>query len=423
MTVRIKAALVLLAVVSITAVSLSHSQDKFRLKPGAKGKTCLNCHTGFKEKLNLPFLHTPVRKGDCSDCHNPHTSNHGKLLAGNVNRICFSCHEGIVPPKARSAHKVAVEGNCVKCHDPHAAKNRNNLLSAGNELCLGCHKRIATEIAGNKFKHGPVEKGCLNCHNPHASSDAPALLKKDVPGLCVACHSPNTPSFGKQHLGYPVAKARCTSCHDPHGSSSRGMFLGKGHQPVVNKMCSQCHPDPSSPDALGVRKAGYELCRGCHNDMMNETFGKNRVHWPVVDKTSCLNCHSPHASRDNALLRRPQTALCGECHQDTIEKQRKSLAKHPPVDEGNCTKCHRPHSSDSVFLMDNAAVINVCGTCHDWQRHSTHPIGEKAVDRRSRNLRMDCTSCHSNHGSEYKRFMQYDPKMDLCVQCHEKYSR
>ena len=203
MTLRTKTALVLFAIVSTVAVSSSHAQDKFRLKPGAKGKVCLTCHETFKEKLKLPFVHTPVKAGDCSDCHNPHTSSHGKLLAENVNRICFSCHEGIVPAKARSAHKVVAEGNCVKCHDPHAAKNKNNLLQAGNELCFGCHQRIAKEVAGNKFKHNPVEKGCLNCHTPHGSAKTPSLLKSDVPGICVACHKPDAPSFGKAAHGIP----------------------------------------------------------------------------------------------------------------------------------------------------------------------------------------------------------------------------
>jgi predicted CXXCH cytochrome family protein len=423
MTLRTKTALVLLAIVSTTAVSLSYSQDKFRLKPGAKGKVCLTCHESFKEKLKLPFLHTPVKAGDCSDCHNPHTSSHGKLLSENVNRICFSCHGGIVPEKARSVHKVVVEGNCVKCHDPHGAKNKNNLLQAGNALCSGCHQRLAKEVAGNKFKHNPVEKGCLNCHTPHASAKALSLLKSDVPALCVACHKPDAPAFGKQHMGYPVAKSNCSSCHDPHGSGSRGILWGIPHQPVANKMCNQCHLDPSSPDALKTRKAGYELCRGCHNTKMNEILGGNRIHWPVVDKMSCQNCHRPHASRENALLKEPQLPLCGKCHGDTIERLDKSLVKHKPAQEGSCTKCHMPHSSNNVLLLDNTSPINLCGTCHDWQKHSTHPIGEKAVDKRNRNVTMDCSSCHAPHGSEHKRFMWFDVKRELCEQCHEQYKR
>src|SRR5512141_2545766 len=67
MTLRTKTVIIILAMVSTVAVASSNAQDKFRLKPGAQGKVCLNCHEGFKDKLKLPFLHTPVKKGDCSD--------------------------------------------------------------------------------------------------------------------------------------------------------------------------------------------------------------------------------------------------------------------------------------------------------------------------------------------------------------------
>jgi predicted CXXCH cytochrome family protein len=423
MRLRTKAGMALMGIAFLTAASLAFSQDKFRLKPGAKGRVCLTCHVAFQERLKLPSVHTPVRSGDCSDCHNPHTSSHGKLLAEDPNRICFSCHDGIVPGEARSAHKVALEGNCVACHDPHAAKNPNNLRLAGNELCFSCHAQIAKAVSGNKFKHSPVEKGCLNCHNPHASSEADALLTAKMPDLCTGCHKPDRPSFAKRHMGYPVEKGRCGSCHDPHGSPNRGILWAEVHRPVASRMCQQCHEDPSSPEALSTRKAGLELCRGCHNTMLNETFLRNRLHWPVADKVSCLNCHSPHASRESALLKDAMIPLCGGCHQDTIRRQETSLAKHPPIQEGDCAKCHMPHSSNNVFLLDNTSVANLCGTCHDSQKHSSHPIGEKAVDKRNRNLSMDCLSCHRSHGSEFKSFAHYDLKRDLCVQCHEQYKR
>lgn len=413
----------LLAVLILTAASLAFSQDAFRLKPGAKGKVCLTCHVAFQEKMKLPFIHTPVKSGNCSDCHNPHTSSHGKLLAEDPSRICQSCHEKIIPDNPRSAHKIVVEGNCTKCHDPHGAKNRNNLRLAGSELCFSCHEQLGKDIAANRYKHNPVQKGCLNCHNPHASSDADSILTTGVPGICTGCHKADKPSFAKKHMGYPVGKGNCISCHDPHGSPNRGILWADVHQPVVSRMCSQCHEEPSSPKALSTRKAGFELCRSCHNNMLNETFLRSRLHWPVLDKESCLNCHEPHASRQSALLSGPLLTLCGKCHEDTIRRQETSFTKHKPVQDGECVNCHMPHSSNNVFLLDNTSLINLCGTCHEWQKHSTHPIGEKVVDKRNQNLTLDCSSCHRSHGSEFKNFAPYDLKMDLCVQCHESYKR
>jgi predicted CXXCH cytochrome family protein len=422
-------------------VSLSYSQDKFRLKPDARGKLCLNCHDNFREKLKNQFVHTPVKSGDCTDCHNPHASSHGKLLEEDPNKICLKCHEGIAPKNPRSSHKVVAEGNCVKCHDPHASNNKFALLKAGSELCFGCHKGMASAIAKVKFRHSPVERGCVNCHEPHGSGKANHLLKDDPMVLCASCHKTDQPSFVKQHMNYPVGKSDCTSCHDPHGSDRAGILFDNVHPPVANKVCNQCHEAPNSPTPFKTKKAGYELCRGCHSTLVNEIFNKNRVHWPLVDKVGCLNCHEPHASPQKKLLMGDMTSLCGKCHWDTMEMQQKlderekqenAAAKgktirgaltHPPVREGNCEACHASHASDSVFLLKQASIVELCGTCHDWLKHTTHPMGERVLDPRNKNLTLQCLSCHRSHGTGYRYLIPFPTVTDLCVQCHKQFKR
>ncbi len=398
--------------------SIAFSEDKLRLRAGARGKICLNCHVAFQDKLKSPFLHTPVKTGDCSGCHNPHSSSHEKLLASDASTICYRCHDAMVPEGARSSHKVVVEGNCTKCHDPHGADNKNNLLEAGNTLCFGCHEDMGKKTAGNKFKHTPVEKGCLNCHNPHASTASEKLLIQRVPSLCLTCHKTNRLIFKKQHMNYPVDEARCTSCHNPHGSNNRGLLYEKVHKPFAKKMCNQCHEGPSSATPLKLKKSGFELCRGCHSNMINELFTKNRIHWPLLEKTGCLNCHSPHASPQEGLLRKPLINVCGECHAETVERQKRSVTRHPPVYEGMCTDCHSPHASDNLFLFNQPSVIDLCGSCHDWQSHSTHPVGEKTIDFRNKNLSVDCLSCHRSHGTEFSKMLHFKSTGDLCIQCH-----
>jgi len=440
-----KLLLLFLAIALISAAAIAYSQNKFKLKPDAKGKLCLNCHDKFKEKLKSQFIHTPVKAGDCSECHNPHSSSHGKLLDEDPNKVCNKCHEGIVPKNPKSSHKVVMEGNCVKCHDPHASNNKFALLKAGNELCFSCHKTIGDAVTKAKFKHNPVEKGCLNCHEPHASTKGQHLLKNDLVALCVSCHRTDQASFSKQHMDYPVAKSDCSSCHDPHGSNRAGILFDNVHQPVANKLCNQCHEGSTSPDALKTKKAGFELCRGCHNTMMSDTFNKNRIHWPLLDKKGCLSCHEAHASKEKKLLVTNVVSLCGTCHKDTMEKQAKyaemdkqekaavaaSKGKiqekgafgHNPVMEGNCLACHAPHASDSVFLMSNPSQTELCGTCHEWLKHSSHPIGDKIIDSRNKNLTVQCLSCHRSHGTGYRYLNPFPTVTDLCVQCHKKYKR
>ncbi len=430
-----------LVILLVLVVSTAYGQNKFKLKPGAEGKLCLNCHADFQEKLKSKFVHTPVNTGECSGCHNPHTSSHGKLLDASTSTICFKCHEKIIPSKAISTHKIAIEGNCVKCHDPHAANNKGNLLQAGNALCISCHKTIGDIIAKIKFKHTPVDNGCLNCHDPHASEKAAHLLKNPVPGLCVECHKPDSPRFATQHVNYPVAKANCSSCHNPHGSNTGGILFDTVHAPVAGKRCNQCHDAATSPNPFATRRPGFELCRGCHSSMMNDTFGKSRIHWPLVDQTGCLNCHEAHASTHKKLLKGEGPDLCGKCHKDTTEwqvtlaakekqekaasrgRQEKGAFTHEPIQKGNCSSCHLPHASDSVYLMSQASIIEGCGTCHDWLKHTTHPMGEKYADLRNKNLRVECLSCHRSHGTGYRYMIPFPTVTDLCVQCHVQLRR
>lgn len=392
--------------------------NPFRLRPGAKGAACLECHPDFADTLKLPFVHTPVKSGACSDCHNPHTAEHGKLLAEDPNRICQGCHQDLIPPRPGSIHPAVLEGQCVACHDPHGSKNKNNLRAAGSELCFGCHKPLAESLAAAAFKHSPATRNCLVCHDPHAAAGNTHLLKKDLPGVCLDCHKPDQPAFQARHQNYPVAKGDCSSCHDPHGSSTGALLWANTHKPVASRMCGQCHPEAGSPLALTAKKPGSDLCRGCHNDLFNALAAKKRTHSPVIEKTACLNCHTPHASKAKGLLPASPLVVCGRCHQDAIARQAKSQTKHPPIADGQCSACHDPHAADGVFLLAGATVDETCRPCHDWKKHSTHPIGPEVKDQRNPNLSLDCLSCHRTHGTPFKYLAYFDTKRDLCVACH-----
>jgi predicted CXXCH cytochrome family protein len=230
------------------------------------------------------------------------------------------------------------------------------------------------------------------------------------------------PIFTKKHMGYPVAKSDCTSCHDPHGSNQRGMLMNAVHPPVAKQMCAQCHEAATSPTALKTKAEGVQLCRGCHAQRLTFMGEKSRLHRPVADG-DCLACHGPHAAKEKGLLKASALTVCGSCHADTIRRQEMSQTKHDPIRDGKCTACHDPHASDGALALVKADVVETCGKCHDWLKHSSHPMGEKVVDPRNKNLRMQCLSCHRSHGTEYKHLIPYPTTSDLCTKCHEKYKR
>jgi predicted CXXCH cytochrome family protein len=422
MIARAAALLVVAAALAAPSAGLAQA-SKFKLKPGAQGPNCLECHASFQEVLKKSSVHTPVKARQCTGCHSPHTSSHKKLLAGEPNDTCAGCHGQTVPREARSVHKPVAENKCTGCHDPHASSAKFNLLKPGNEMCATCHKEIVAAAAKAKAKHRPVEQGCTTCHDPHGSAKAVSLLKQAVPALCTGCHKTDRPIFAKQHVGYAVAKADCTSCHDPHGSGARGMLHETVHAPVAKGMCNQCHEAAGTANQLRTKLAGVQLCRGCHNQKVNAIFDRSRVHTPVLEGVACLNCHAPHASSGKGLLRGGALTVCGGCHGDTLRRQEKSIAKHQPIAIGDCTSCHDPHSGSGPLLFNGPNLVDMCATCHDWLRHSSHPMGEKAKDQRNRNLRVDCLSCHRAHGTEFKKMMLNATHGEMCVKCHKQYTR
>jgi DmsE family decaheme c-type cytochrome len=410
-------------VVLLWPVPARSQQNPYRLKETDEKKLCLACHTDFEQILKKRSVHTPVRTGECSGCHDPHVSSHGKLLSSDTREVCAGCHESVIPPKAKSAHKVVADGDCEKCHDPHASDNPANLRARGNDLCFGCHKEIQEAVGKARFKHGPVDQGCLTCHGAHGSEKSEHLLKAAEPSLCVGCHRPDSPAFQTRHMRYPVAKAFCTSCHDPHGSNQPALLWNNVHAPVSNRTCNLCHEGPDSPIPFATKRSGFELCKGCHSEMVSATMAKARLHWPIADKRGCVNCHNPHASKYAKLVKAEGARLCRGCHADTVQRIATTQVKHAPVEAGTCSACHSPHSANGVYLVDQPSMNALCANCHDYETHSAHPIGEKAVDPRNKNLRVDCLSCHKGHGTEFKRMLLAATNVELCTRCHKKFAR
>jgi predicted CXXCH cytochrome family protein len=134
---------------------------------------CINCHgqdgvkdaegkvlTNFKTLLaENPEHHGPVASKDCSACHNPHGSDHFRLLSleypaqfyaaydPKLYALCFDCHEATIltTPETttltqfrdgkRNLHYLHVNKadrgrTCRACHEVHASKQPHQIRDA-----------------------------------------------------------------------------------------------------------------------------------------------------------------------------------------------------------------------------------------------------------------------------------------------------
>ena len=136
------------------------------------GKICLECHLKLKKKITGQGTHSPVKKGKCISCHNPHTSNHAALLRISDADLCYTCHKKEDGGRfgKQYIHKPITDTGCIQCHDPHSSKNKSLLIAKKGEVCFACHKR--EDIFVGKIVHSPVQKGnCMVCHDPHTSNE------------------------------------------------------------------------------------------------------------------------------------------------------------------------------------------------------------------------------------------------------------
>lgn len=81
---------------------------------------CFQCHKaldpGSPEMRGL-WLHGPFRAGVCTGCHDPHRSDHRRLLAAYPwEELCARCHSDIHGGKGAAAYSR----DCRACHSPHA---------------------------------------------------------------------------------------------------------------------------------------------------------------------------------------------------------------------------------------------------------------------------------------------------------------
>jgi len=228
--------------------------------------------------------------------------------------------------------------------------------------------------------------------------------------------------------GY-AGSATCAECHkkvvDAFAQTPKGQLFSKKPQDDKQRLgCESCHgPSKTHANSGGEEKGEMvtfsgkkpvpvaernAACLQCHEKTA-------RVHWRgsihEQRNVACTDCHSVmHPGSERGMLKKESsTETCGRCHQ--AQKAKQQRYSHMPLAQNKmeCTSCHSPHGSSNDKLLVASSVNETCYSCHAEKRGPF--LWEHAPVPES------CANCHDSHGSSYDKMLKM-ARPRLCQQCH-----
>jgi DmsE family decaheme c-type cytochrome len=227
-----------------------------------------------------------------------------------------------------------------------------------------------------------------------------------------------------QASGY-VGDETCTTCHEAEGTALRLTLHGKAQNvrtpaAKTGQSCETCHgpgqAHVDSGDKTKIKRFNAmsakdvnATCLTCHSKGSHAQWNGG-MH--DARNVSCASCHSVHNPKSERAQLKTVTAVqtCQACHRQEATKLQKS--GHMPLREGkmDCTTCHSPHGSTNVRMLKIGNTLNeTCASCHAEKRGPF--LHDHAAGRES------CASCHDPHGSNNDRMLVAKEPM-LCQRCH-----
>ena len=202
-----------------------HNSSQPKLLRASLPRLCFECHDDIQDlAVNSKVHHDAVIVGrSCLNCHDPHASQVEHMLLSSPFDLCVSCHgndkladdKGVkmtnfkkLLKKNKFAHAPVQAKDCSACHQPHGSQHMRLLNKdypptfyapydpKNYALCYQCHnnkimaKARTTTLTG--FRDGDLNlhylhvnmkdrgRTCRACHEVHAADNG-HLIRKGVP--------------------------------------------------------------------------------------------------------------------------------------------------------------------------------------------------------------------------------------------------
>ena len=160
--------------------SVHHPVTEQAQLKGSETDLCFACHKQKKAQF-FRASHHPIREGlmTCSDCHDPHAIEEGRLVdQAAVAESCYQCHAEKRGPFLWE--HIPVREDCITCHEPHGSNHMKMLKVKEPFLCQRCHSD--TRHPGTLYDQTQIfndsnrlfGRSCTNCHSTIHGSNHPS---------------------------------------------------------------------------------------------------------------------------------------------------------------------------------------------------------------------------------------------------------
>lgn len=273
--------------------------------PGLDNASCLSCHDGSKEGVEVPGPDDEPRPLLPVDPAAFAKSVHAKLQ-------CVDCHSAITDSAAD--HQVSAgiaRPDCVECHSKiQAAATAEKPLSERLKLLAANIESYKTSFHArpNADDETRPNASCNDCHNTHTFNVPPA----------------GTPERTEWRLGI---SSLCGTCHEEQleiwTESVHGREVTQKNNPKA-AVCSDCHTthDIKRSKSEEAKLAITANCGNCHEDRYESykfTYHGKITTLGYANTAKCFNCHGSHdiePSSNELAYMHPDNRLetCQECH-------------------------------------------------------------------------------------------------------------
>ena len=249
-----------------------HAQS---IRNGAKGATCLDCHT---------------RNGDTTTI----------LPANNPNS---------------TINRATIAETCGRCHGDKSVMQGTGI---SDRPFLSYRESVHAKAIAQGNLAAAV---CTDCHKSHdilpASNSQSSIAKLNVPATCGQCHQTETSEFVQSIHGQAVARGvsrspACTDCHGIHKiESPTERTTATASVAVATESCSDCHEGVALTQEFGVAGGRVSSYQDSYHGLASR-LGSTLV-------ANCASCHGVHnilpSSNPRSRIHPANlTQTCGQCH-------------------------------------------------------------------------------------------------------------